>query len=94
MELDLLSLFGLLCTAVLIDGDPAAHPPPAFGLIYEGAIGQQIKTLSLCIPVLFLLWNIPPGFRETLDRVLQARYLGEGRGAWRPHTPGQYSDSA
>ncbi len=40
MELDLRSLFGLLCTAVLIGWDPATHPfPPAFGLIYEGAIG-------------------------------------------------------
>jgi hypothetical protein len=36
MELDLKSLFGLLCTAALI-GHPA---PPVFGLIYEGAIGQ------------------------------------------------------
>jgi hypothetical protein len=34
MELDLQSLFGLLCTAVLIGWDPA------FGLLYEGAIGQ------------------------------------------------------
>jgi hypothetical protein len=33
MELDLQSLFGLLCTAVL-----TVPPPPAFGLIYEGDI--------------------------------------------------------
>ncbi len=43
MELDLQSLFMLLCTAVLI-GLRARNPPPlppnAFGLIYEGAIGQ------------------------------------------------------
>ena len=40
MELDLQSLFGLLCTAVLIGWDPATSPlPAAFGLIYEGAIG-------------------------------------------------------
>jgi hypothetical protein len=39
MELDLRSLFGLLCTAVLIGWGPAT-PPPAFGLIYEGSIGQ------------------------------------------------------
>ncbi len=39
--LDLQSLFGLLCTAALIGLDPATSPlPPAFGLIYEGAIGQ------------------------------------------------------
>jgi hypothetical protein len=37
MELDLQSLFGLLCTAVLIGNCP---PPPAFGVLYEGAIGQ------------------------------------------------------
>jgi hypothetical protein len=37
------SLFGLLlCTAVLIGWDPETLPPspPAFGLLYEGAIGQ------------------------------------------------------
>jgi hypothetical protein len=28
MELDLQSLFGLLCTAVLIGGDPATPPRP------------------------------------------------------------------
>jgi hypothetical protein len=40
-ELELQSLFGLLCTAVLIGWDPATPPLPlAFGLIYEGAIGQ------------------------------------------------------
>jgi hypothetical protein len=33
MELDLQSLFGLLCTAVLIGLDPATapSPPPSFG---------------------------------------------------------------
>ncbi len=40
MELDLQSLFGLhvhSCTHWLRPRNP---PPPAFGLIYEGAIGQ------------------------------------------------------
>ncbi len=45
MELDLYRLFGLLCTAVL-------PPPPAFGLIYEGATGQPTLTTSLCNPLL------------------------------------------
>ncbi len=42
MELDLQSLFGLLCTAVLISWEPATPPlPPHLGsYIYEGAIGQ------------------------------------------------------
>jgi len=40
MELDLQSLFGLLCTAVLIGWDPATSNPP----IYEGAIGQPKST--------------------------------------------------
>ena len=45
MELDLQSLFGLLCTAVLIGRDPATlPPPPAFGLTHirgaEGAVDQ------------------------------------------------------
>jgi hypothetical protein len=38
MELDLQSLFGLLCTAIL--RPRISPPPPVFGLIYEGAIGQ------------------------------------------------------
>jgi hypothetical protein len=45
MELDLHSLFGLLCTAVRysLAENPATLPlPPAFRLIYEGAIGQLI----------------------------------------------------
>ncbi len=51
MELDLQSLFGLLCTAILIGWDPAVPPLlPAFGLIYEGAIGQS----SVCDPLLLL----------------------------------------
>jgi hypothetical protein len=42
MELDLLSSFGLLCTVLLysLAETPQLPPPPAFGLIYEGAIGQ------------------------------------------------------
>ncbi len=50
MKLDLQSLFGLLFTAVLIIWDPAT-PPPAFGLICEGSIGQigqPRQTTSLC----------------------------------------------
>ena len=58
MELDLQSLFqlfGLLCTAVINGLDPAGRsspPPPAFGLIYEGAIGQPRYTTSRCNPLL------------------------------------------
>jgi hypothetical protein len=42
MELDLQSLFGLHVHKVLIGRDPATPPhiPPAYGLIYEGAMGQ------------------------------------------------------
>ncbi len=43
MELDLQSLFGLLCTAALIGWDLATPPPPPSRIrahIYEGAIGQ------------------------------------------------------
>jgi hypothetical protein len=39
MELDLPSLFGLLCTAALIGGDPATPAHPALGL-NEGPVGQ------------------------------------------------------
>jgi hypothetical protein len=37
--------------AVLIGWDPATSPPPAYGLIYEGAIGQSRLTTSLCVPL-------------------------------------------
>jgi hypothetical protein len=42
MELDIQSLFGLPSTAVLIGlaETPQLPPPPAFGLINEGATGQ------------------------------------------------------
>ncbi len=39
MELDLQSLYGLLCTAAVLTG-PKLPPPSAFGLMYEGAIGH------------------------------------------------------
>jgi hypothetical protein len=44
MELDLQSLFGLLCTVSVqlysLAEVPQLPPTPAFGLIYESAIGQ------------------------------------------------------
>ncbi len=41
IELDFQSLFGLLYTAVFFGWDPRNYPPPpAFGLIYEGAVGR------------------------------------------------------
>ncbi len=48
MELDLLSLFGLLCTAYSAETPQLPPPPPpAFGLKYEGAIlvSQDIRHL-------------------------------------------------
>ncbi len=51
MELDLQSLFGLLCTAVLIGGDPATPPPPL--PTHSGAIGQPRQTTSLCNPWIY-----------------------------------------
>ncbi len=61
MGLDLQSLFGLLCTAVLIGSDNAT-PPPAFGLIYGGANGQPRQTTSLCDP----LYTAPSRHRYTV----------------------------
>ncbi len=51
---------------LLIDWDPAAPPPlpHAFGLIYEGAIGQPRWTTSFCNPLL-------PGYCSTFDFGLQ-----------------------
>jgi hypothetical protein len=51
MELDLESLFGLLCTAVLMAETPQLPPPLAFGLKYKGATGQPRQTTSLCGPL-------------------------------------------
>ncbi len=40
-----------MCTAVFIGWDPQTTPyPPALGLVYEGTIGQQRYTTSLCNP--------------------------------------------
>jgi hypothetical protein len=62
MELDLRSLFGLHmhCTAVL----PANPPSTAFGLIYEGAIGQPRQTTSLCDPLCTSLFSSACSERE------------------------------
>ncbi len=43
-----------------------SHPPSAFGLIYEGVIGQPRKTTSLCNPLAF--W-IRCRFRNTGLRI-------------------------
>ncbi len=50
MELDLQSLFGLLCTVQLYSL-AETPPPPSFGLIYECTIGQPRQTASLCNPL-------------------------------------------
>jgi hypothetical protein len=58
MEVYLQSLFGLHVTgcAQLYSFAETSQPPPphapAFGLVYEGAIGQQRQTTSLCNPLL------------------------------------------
>jgi hypothetical protein len=43
-----------------------SNPPPAFGLIYEGAIGQPRSTTSLCNP-LALAFYLP--FLRAVDRI-------------------------
>jgi hypothetical protein len=46
MELDLQSLFGLLCTSLA--DTPQLPPTPAFGLTYEGAYwSAKIDDISL-----------------------------------------------
>ncbi len=54
MKLDLQSLFGLLCTAVLIVGDSATSLPSpriwVYKIIYKGAIGKLRWTTSLYNP--------------------------------------------
>ncbi len=41
MEVDLQSLFGLHVYSCTLAETPQLPPPPAFGLVYEGAISQQ-----------------------------------------------------
>jgi hypothetical protein len=36
---------------------PRNPPPPAFGLVYEGAIGQQRQTTSLFNPLVWCLYR-------------------------------------
>jgi len=40
MELDLLGIFGSCVQLYSLAETPQLHPSPAFGLTYEGAIGQ------------------------------------------------------
>jgi hypothetical protein len=51
MELDLPSLFGLHVHSCILIAETPQPPPTAFGLIYEGAIGQTRLTTSLCDPL-------------------------------------------
>jgi hypothetical protein len=67
MELDLQSLFGLhvhSCTRWLRPRNPSPHPS-AFGLIYEGAIGQPRQKATLCDPLKLGLCST--GGRDTKD---------------------------
>ncbi len=56
MELDLQSLFGLLCIAVLIFWRTrnSPPPPPPFGLTYEGALLVSQDRRHLFVTPLFL----------------------------------------
>jgi hypothetical protein len=51
MELVLQSYLGSCVQLYLLAETPQLPPPPAFGLIYEGAIGQPRETTSLCNPL-------------------------------------------
>ncbi len=64
MDIDLQSLFRLLCTAVLTGWDPATPLPPALGLIYEGAIGQP----RYCRRRLFVI----PGMQSAASKPSQS----------------------
>ncbi len=70
MELDLQSLFGLLCIAVLISWDPATPPLPAhLGSSYEGA--GHIDDISSYNPLPFMLsilnWAEPVFSKKNCD---------------------------
>jgi hypothetical protein len=57
IELELKVYLCSMRTAVLLADipQPPPPPPPAFGLIYEGVIGQPRKTTSLCDPLALLV---------------------------------------
>jgi hypothetical protein len=54
------------------------RPPPAFGLIYEGVIGQPRQTTSLCSPLEYALvirsprWQVPNSGAQEVDRAVAA----------------------
>jgi hypothetical protein len=69
MELDLQSLFGLHVhrSTQWLRPRNLPPPPPAFGLVCEGDIGQPKKTTSLCDP-------LPKTIQTTEEGVTQFRH--------------------
>ncbi len=58
MELDLRSLFGLLCTAVLIGWDPTTPLPPHLGSYTRSLLVSQDRRHLFVTPWLRLLYNL------------------------------------
>ncbi len=73
MELDLQSLFGLLCTAVLIGWDPAIPPPldPHWGSYTRALVVSQDRRHLFVIPWLTYYYCILPNVSEKFVFKLQ-----------------------
>ncbi len=97
LRVNLQNLFGLHVHSSVLIGWDLATSPPAFGLIYEGAIGQPRQTISLWDP-LDLLFGTGTGqfilcYRETRGRTRQQyrgvimRYNYKDPPAWQSSFP-------
>ncbi len=92
MELDLQkSLFGLHVRPMHIAHETQHPPPPAFGLIYEGAIGHPRYTTSLCDPLYAMIkitWQYLLNFGVDGDqlRISVAKFIvSEWGNSWLRH---------
>jgi hypothetical protein len=79
MEFDLQSLFGLLCTAVLIGWDPATPPSPAFGLMRVLLVSQDKRHLFVTPCKCGIV-----GIASQAATILKIWFFSQNRSKWVP----------
>jgi hypothetical protein len=93
MEIDLQSLFGLLCTAVLIGWDPATLPPPPhLGSFTRALLVRQDRRHLFVTPCLPETYICPVGWCEGLLIALFRSCYAQNSNSpslqnWQIHTP-------